>query len=106
MVAAGQQESRTRGILREAIRKVMEEIEYHEKEAQQHLQQAAQLRKDLRDSLAFLQKQGEKAAPTAVPGDRPAKTGEPSAGKERPAANRRPRSGKRKKPAVRKATKG
>ena len=49
-----------KGILQEAIRKVMEEIEHHENEAKKHLQQAAQLRKDLRESIAFLQEQGEK----------------------------------------------
>jgi hypothetical protein len=52
---AGQEESSTKGMLREAIQKVMEEIEHHEREAKKHLQQAKALRKDLRDSFAFLQ---------------------------------------------------
>jgi hypothetical protein len=59
-------ESKTQGILRDAIRRVMEEIERHEIEAKAHLQQAADLRKDLRESIAFLQKQGEKAPPSSV----------------------------------------
>src|ERR1700676_359155 len=69
-----QQESRTKGMLREAIQKVMQEIEYHEKEAQKHLRQAASLRKDLRESVAFLQEQGGKSKPP-VPADKP---GEPT----------------------------
>jgi hypothetical protein len=52
-------ESRTRGILREAIHKVMEEIEHHEREAREHLKQAEALRKDLRESVAFLLEQGK-----------------------------------------------
>ena len=48
-------ESTTKGMLREAIQKVMKEIEHHEREAKRHLQQAKALRKDLRDSFAFLQ---------------------------------------------------
>ena len=59
--AEGPQESKAKGILRDAIRRVMEDIERHEDAAKRHLQQAADLRKDLRDSIAFLQKQGEKA---------------------------------------------
>jgi hypothetical protein len=52
-------ESRTRGILRDAIHKVMEEIEHHEREARDHLKQAEALRKDLHESLAFLLEQGK-----------------------------------------------
>jgi hypothetical protein len=52
-------ESRTRGILRAAIHKVMEEIEHHEREAKEHLKQAEALRKDLRESVAFLLEQGK-----------------------------------------------
>src|SRR5262249_6139238 len=48
-------ESSTKGMLREAIQKVMAEIEFHEQEANKHLQQAEALRKDLRESFAFLQ---------------------------------------------------
>jgi len=59
-VAETPPESQARGILRDAIRKVMEEIERHEVEAKKHLQQARELRKDLRESIAFLQEQGEK----------------------------------------------
>jgi hypothetical protein len=54
-----QPESRTRGILRDAIHKVMEEIEHHEREARDHLKQAEALRKDLRESVAFLLEQGK-----------------------------------------------
>jgi hypothetical protein len=50
-----QQGSGAKGMLREAIQKVMEEIAYHEREAEKHVQMAKALRKDLRDSFAFLQ---------------------------------------------------
>ena len=36
-------ESRAKGMLKEAIQKVMEEIEFHEREAQKHRQQAEAL---------------------------------------------------------------
>jgi hypothetical protein len=58
-----QVESRTKGLLREAIQKVMDEIDHHEKEAQKHLQQAKALRKDLQDSFSFLRGQEGKGKP-------------------------------------------
>jgi hypothetical protein len=57
------EESSTRGMLRDAIHKVMEEIEYHEREANKHTQKAAELRKDLRESFAFLQEKKADAKP-------------------------------------------
>ena len=60
-------ESKASGMLRDVIHKVMEEIEHHESEARRHLQQAAELRRDLRESLAFLQTEGEKRPRMAVP---------------------------------------
>jgi hypothetical protein len=105
-VPAEQRESRTREMLREAIQNVMREIAYHEDDAQKHLQQAAELRRELRDSLRFLQEQARKAQPSVVNEDSPsAKNFEPSAVKERPAANRPRRTSKKKKPASRKTTK-
>src|SRR5690349_8696118 len=84
--ATGPQESRTREVLREAIHKVTEEIDYHEQEAQKHLQQAAELRRDLRESLRFLQEQARKAQPSVVPSDGPSvKNPESSPVKDRPA---------------------
>src|SRR5436305_2039710 len=53
--AESPQESSTKGMLREAIHKVMEEIDHHEREAKRHLAQARALRKDLRESFSFLQ---------------------------------------------------
>jgi hypothetical protein len=44
-------------MLKEAIQKVMEEIEFHEREAQKHRQQAEALKRDLRESFAFMQEQ-------------------------------------------------
>src|SRR5437762_492413 len=60
------------GVLREAIKKVMEEIEHHEREAKRHSQQAKDLRKELRESFSYLLEKGEKeklaAAPEGLPG--------------------------------------
>jgi hypothetical protein len=90
-------ESCTREMLRKAIQNVMGEIEYHEAEAQKHLKQAAELRKELRDSLKFLQEQARKAQPSVVYEESPsAGNSEPSVGKERPAANRPARRGRKK----------
>jgi hypothetical protein len=62
-----QQDSSAKGILREAIQKVMKEISYHEREAEKHMQQAKALRKDLRDSFAFLQeRQDDVSVPTGA----------------------------------------
>ncbi len=76
VAAETQPESGARGMLRDAIEKVMKEIEHHEAEAKRHLQLAAQLRNDLRESIAFLRKQGEQREAPAVPGD--AASGEPA----------------------------
>jgi len=59
-------EAGVKGILQVAIRKVMQEIEHHENEARRHLQQAAELRKELRESIAFLHEQGEKGQRIAL----------------------------------------
>jgi hypothetical protein len=74
----GPPESSTRGILRDAIQKVMDKIEYHEREAKKHLEMAADLRKDLRESVAFLHEQGAERRPAKA-------TGEGSAGAAAPA---------------------
>jgi hypothetical protein len=75
---SGHEEGPARGILREAILKVMEEIEHHEKKARHHLQQASELRKALRESVSFLHEEGEKKTPRAIPGSvRSDKTGGP-----------------------------
>jgi hypothetical protein len=62
-----QPESEARALLRDAIAKVMREIEHHEAEAQRHAQQAATLRKELRESIAYLRKQGEQRETPAAP---------------------------------------
>jgi hypothetical protein len=99
--AEGQQESGTKGMLREAIRKVMEEIEHHEREAKRHLQQAKALRKDLRDSFAFLQerKDDEPAGITGV-------TSEDTGGKPKdvvPASKPQPAKAKKRSASRKKA---
>ena len=87
-VAAGHEEGGARGILREAIQKVMHEIEHHEKEARHHLQQAAELRKALRESISFLNEQGEKKPTAIARTGRSDKAGGPVAEeKEKPAAS-------------------
>lgn len=62
-----QQEGGAKGMLRDAIQKVMEEIRLHEKEAQKHMQQANALRRELRDSFAFMQEQKAKAKAAQAP---------------------------------------
>jgi hypothetical protein len=61
-----------KGILREAIQKVMRQISHHEKEAQKHLLQAQELRKDLRESFEFLQERGGKGEASAAEAKSPA----------------------------------
>jgi hypothetical protein len=65
--AGGAAQIGARGLLRDAIHKVMEEIEHHEREAKHHLEQAAQLRKALRESISFLHEEGEKKASVSIP---------------------------------------
>jgi hypothetical protein len=101
-----QPETGARAVLRDAIQKVMKEIEHHESEAQRHLQTAATLRKELRESIAFLRKQGEPKEPPAV--SNPAAAAEPGqqAAKDQAKTkrSRKRRRGKgRKKEAARKA---
>ncbi len=90
-------ESSTKGMLREAIQKVMSEIEYHEREARNHLQQAEELRKDLRESFAFLLTQEGGAAPgDSPPEEQPAAAEAPSPPEPaKPAAEKHPRAGKK-----------
>ena len=61
-----------KGILREAIQKVMKQIAHHEKEARKHLQQAQELRKDLSESFEFLQERGGKGDASAADAKSPA----------------------------------
>jgi hypothetical protein len=66
-------------MLREAIQKIMEEIEFHEREAKKHLHQAEELRNELRDSFAFLQERKGKAPVEVTMKDQPIKAAEPDA---------------------------
>ena len=72
------QSSATRGMLRDAIQKVVTEIAFHESEASKHLKQAADLRKDLRESFAFVQDRGDQTkANRTVAAGQPEKDAEP-----------------------------
>jgi hypothetical protein len=92
-------------ILKDAITKVMEEISHHEKEAKRHVKQAEALKRDLRESFAFLQekraaKHRGDAAPTASAGEaEPAAGGEAEATTANPGRGRRKRRGRRSKKA-------
>ncbi len=66
MEAEPEAESDTGRMLREAINKVMAQINHHQREAKKHLQRAEELRKDLRESFAFLQDQKSKEKPGAT----------------------------------------
>jgi hypothetical protein len=97
-------ESPTRGMLRDAIQKVMDQIAHHEKEAEKHLQMAAALRKELRESVAFLRAGGredkftELAAASTPTRRTEAKT--PEAAPPQAAPGRRRRGRKKKKSAA------
>jgi hypothetical protein len=96
-------ESSTRGMLREAIQKVMDEISYHEREAKKHLQQAAELRKDLRDSFAFLQERRGDAKPAAAADSRAPEPAAKGKAKETGLEEKPLRVAGRKKPGAGKA---
>jgi hypothetical protein len=89
------EESSTRAALRQAIEKVMGEIEHHEREAQRHWQQATVLRKELRESMSYLQAQAKKSVAPAGPEEN---ASVPAAAKEKHAGSlRRQRGGRKKK---------
>src|SRR5438105_420586 len=50
-------ETTVRGILRDAIQKLMNEVEHHEQAAKRHLQQADDLRKELQDSFKIVKQE-------------------------------------------------
>jgi hypothetical protein len=72
-------EPNTKGMLRDAIQKVMGEIEYHEREAKRHVKLAEDLRKDLRESFTFMLQQKDEKPRTAADKDRASKTLETTA---------------------------
>jgi hypothetical protein len=91
----------TKGVLRDAIQKVMEEIAFHEQAAKKHLQQADELRKDLRESFAFLQdREGKSKAPLSSAGNLQGPPAEPPTKeklKDGTTAEARPRGNPKKK---------
>jgi hypothetical protein len=104
-----EQESSTRGMLREAIQKVMEKIEFHEREAKMHLHQAEELRNELRDSFAFLQERKGKAPVEVIKVDQVIKRAEPEAKREAKqlgSSNKHERRTRKKKPTARKTKQG
>jgi hypothetical protein len=104
-----EQESSTRGMLREAIQKVMEKIELHEREAKKHLHQAKELRNELRDSFAFLQERKGKAPVEVMKEDQPIKAAEPDAIREANhlgSPKKHERRTRKKKPAAGKTKQG
>ena len=62
--ATEEPQSDTGRMPRDAINKVMDQINYHQREAKKHLQRVEELRKDLRESFAFLQDQKSKEKTT------------------------------------------
>jgi len=101
----GPQEGKASGLLREAIQKVMREIEHHEHEAQKHHHQAQTLRKELRESLAFLRAEGNKG-PSTETSDEAAPASASSTAETPPAASKGLRAGSRKRAARKKARGG
>src|SRR6266700_275895 len=96
-------ESSTKGMLRDVIHKVMEEIEHHEREAKKHTQKAAELRRDLRESFAFVQDKKIDVRPAKSEEIRPEKATEPNPktkAKDAPADEKAYKAGAKKKPAA------
>jgi hypothetical protein len=79
-------ESIARGVLRDAITKVMEEIQLHEREARRHLKLAEVLKRDLRESFAFLQERGGGRKRAEAPAASSSATGASEQAEEKPAA--------------------
>jgi hypothetical protein len=98
---AGAADQGASGVLRDAIRHVLDEIEHHEREAKKHLQKARDLRKELRDSFAFVFEQGGREKLTAILAEGQAgpaaKPGSAVPVDEASAASRHPRSAAKKK---------
>jgi hypothetical protein len=97
---SGTAEGNARNLLREAIEKVTAEIAYHDSEAQKHRRQAEELRKELRETYAFLQSGGKKEPTAAAQEARPSSGSEPGTSEAaKPALaggkSHRPRSRKR-----------
>ena len=100
---AGSQSMRgASGVLREAIQKVMEEIDHHEREAKKHSQQAKDLRSELRDSFSYLLEQGEKKKQAAATEARAAIPGASEEVKPPPAGKRLKGEGKKQPPGRKK----
>ena len=96
-----QDESSTKGMLRDVIHKVMEEIEHHEREAKKHTQKAAELRRDLRESFAFVQEAKKSdAKPAKAEESKPAEASAKAKSKDTPADDKAPKASAKKKPAA------
>src|SRR4029077_6926689 len=96
--ATAADESSAKGVLRDAITKVMEEIQLHEKEARRHLKLAEALKRDLRESFAFLQERGGGRRGAEAPAGNAASSSasEPAAEKAAEASTAGPRQSTRK----------
>src|SRR6266404_3817656 len=95
-----QDESSTKGMLRDVIHKVMEEIEHHEREAKKHTQKAAELRRDLRESFAFVQDKKIDAKPARSEESKPAESSPKAKAKDTPADDKPQKASAKKKPAT------
>ena len=90
----GAPEATVRGILQEAIQKIMDEIGHHEQEARRHLQLAEALRQELQEGFKIARQ--EARAKSATGGREPADgTSEPAA--TDPAVPQPARAGARKR---------
>jgi hypothetical protein len=94
-------ESSTKGMLRDVIHKVMEEIEHHEREAKKHTQKAGELRRDLRESFAFVQEAKKSdARPAKTEESKPAESSAKVKSKDAPADDKSHKASAKKKPAA------
>ncbi len=95
-------DSTVRGMLQEAIQKVMDEIEHHEQEARRHLQLAEDLRKELQEGFRLARQEARAKtalAPRTAPADgnsAPVEAIEETAGTRPPRADAKKKTGSRK----------
>lgn len=72
--ASGGSEGTVRGILQNAIQKIMDEIGQHEEAARRHLQMAEALRKELQEGFKLARHEARSKMPAADGTDEPAAT--------------------------------
>src|SRR5260370_727380 len=89
-----------KGSLRAATHRVREGIEHNEREAKKHRKRAAELRRDLRESFAFVQDKKSDARPARTEESKPAEPIAKAKAKDTPADDKAQKASAKKKPAA------